>query len=328
MRMRQRMAVPQSIRSWIPLVIGLIIGGAGVGMFLQSMPGAPGSPEQRANKLELELKRAHNRIAALEGSDPQRQRRPGRTVKDGLRDIAEDIREGRPVSPDDIFRATQPLLRDLAPLFDRMRLKDQKRMIESMTGELARKYDLTTQQQAALKQWFEEKSVENAKRWSDLVARDGTRIEDLVKASRDIRPDDGLDAFMDQTLSGDKLTHFKNERMAQRAEHVQQDADSKVARLDGIVHLDEAQRNQVFGIAARSSRDYDPAMKLEGIDENAGATSSSNRPGAILSVLRPDQRAAYAAEQQRLRDEAQKDAASIGLSLPPDWSPLDGSDFH
>ena len=327
-KIRRHMEMPQSIRSVVPLVIGLIIGSAGVGMFLQSMPGAAGSPEQRANTLEVELKKAYNRISALEGADPQHHRRAGRGVKDGLRDIAKDIREGRPVTPDDVFRATQPLLRDLAPLFDRMRLKDQKRMIESKTGELARKYDLTPQQQDSLKNWFEAKSAENSKRWSNLVSQDGTRIEDLVKASRDIRPDEGLDSFMENTLEGDKLASFKTERMAQRAGRVQQEADSKVARLDGIVHLDEAQRNQVFATAARSSRDYDPAMQLDGVSGDAGNAGSSNSQEAILSVLRPEQRAAYDAEQQRLRDEAQKDAASIGLTLPPNWNPLDGSDFH
>lgn len=316
------MPLPAAVRPLVPLLIGLAVGGAGVSLFNKSLPGDPGSPEERANRLELELKRARNQIVALKASNPDSQRL-GRSVKDGLRGIAEDIRAGRPVTPDDIFQATQPLLRDLAPLIDRIRIRDQHRMIESMTGELARKYDLTPSQQAELAKWFEAKSSENAKRWSDLVSQDGTRLEDLMRASRDIRPDDGLDEFMGRTLSGDKLTAFKTDRTAQRAERVQQTADRTVARLDSMVQLDDLQRDQVFGIAARSSRDYDPSMKLEGVGGDIGATPAGDVRQAMLEVLRPDQRAAYEAERQRRYDEAAKEAAAIGLSLPADWNPLD-----
>lgn len=314
--------MPPSVRSLLSLVIGLAVGGAGVGLFHRSLPGEPGSPEERANRLEQELKRAQTRITTLEAAAPDR-RRDGRTVRDGLRDIAEDIRAGRPVTPDDLFRATQPLLRDLSPLLDRIRVRDQQRMIESMTGELARKYDLNPTQQAALAKWFEAKASENAKRWSDLVAQDGTRLEDLVRASRDLRPDTGLDEFMGRTLSGDKLTAFKADRMADRAERVQQTADRKVARLDAMVGLDDVQRDQIFGLAARSSADYDPAMKLEGSGGEIGATPGGDVRRAMLEVLRPDQRAAYEAERQRRYEEAAKDAAAVGLKLPEDWQPFD-----
>jgi hypothetical protein len=312
------------LRSAMPLVVGLVVGGAGATLFRQSLPGAEGSAEERAVKLEVEIKQARNRIAALEAGDPRaRRNRPGRTFADGARGLAEDLREGRPVSPDDIFRASQPLLRDLAPLFDRMRLREQRRVIDRMTGELARKYDLTEAQQASLRQWFEAKSEENAKQWNELVARDGTRLEDLMRAARDTRPDDGLDGVMARTLSGDKLASFQSDRAIERAQRVQQEADARTQRLDDIVKLDAAQRDQVFGIMARGARDYDPSMKLEGVmgDIPGGAGGRE----AMLAVLRPDQRAAYEAERQRRRDDAAKDMEAIGLTLPADWDLLDDS---
>ena len=120
------MPLPHSIRALLPLVIGLVVGGEG-------------SPEARANKLEVELKQANNRIAAMEATHSKGHEPQGvlgriaggsqdhrRTLADGARRIAEDIREGRPVSPDEIFRASQPLMRDLSPLFDRMRVKAQQ----------------------------------------------------------------------------------------------------------------------------------------------------------------------------------------------------------
>lgn len=318
-----RMSLARSLRPLLPLCVGLAVGGVGATLFRQSLPGAEGSAEERANQLEVELQRARTRIATLEAADPRGgQRRPGRTFADGARNLAEDLRAGRPVSPEDVFRATQPLLRDLAPLFDRMRVNQQQQIIDRMTGELARKYDLTPQQQNALKQWFGQQSEEQAKRWSELLAKDGTRLEDVMRASRDVRLDDGLDAIMAKCLQGDQLAAFQSERMTERAARVQQDADMRVERLDAIVKLDTAQRDQVFGVMARGSRDYDPAMKLEGVTGTIGAATSGDRQQAMLALLRPDQRAAYAAEQQRRRDEAAQNMQAIGLTLPADWDML------
>jgi hypothetical protein len=322
----------------LPLVIGLAVGGVGATLFWQSMPGAEGSPEERANKLEVELKRAQNRIAALEASLTDRspggvlQRLAGsrdnrRTLNDAAREIADALRDGRPVSPEDIFRASQPLMQTLAPLFDRMRVREQQKLIDSMTGELARKYDLGPQQQQWLKQWFEKKSNQEAKAWSDMIAREGTTLEDVMKASRDVRPDAGLDSFMPTILHGEKLEQFRSERLTERAHRVEADADMKVQRLDGIVHLDEAQRDQVFGIMARSSKEYDPQMVLEGSSGQINASPAGNPQEAMLAVLRPEQRAAYEAERKRRREEAARDMEAIGLTLPPNWE-MFGDDFR
>ena len=311
-----------SLRPLIPLAIGLALGGAGATLYRNSMPAAAGSPEERAQKLESDLKRANIRIAALEGSMPESRRRPTLTVTDRLRDLGQNIRDGRPVSPDDIFRACQPLLRDLAPLFDRMRVRNGQRTIDSRVGEMARKYNLNAAQQESLKQWFRQKAEDDAKAWTALVTQEGTRIEDMMRASRDARPDEGLDRFMENMLSGQDLAKFSTERINEKAQRVQQYADMKVERLNKIVSLDAEQTDKVFGIMARSSKDYDPALRIEGTDGRALSSVGDSRE-AMLSVLRPDQRAAYDAEQQRRRDEASKDLEAIGLKLPADWDPLD-----
>jgi hypothetical protein len=308
------MSAASILRSAVPLVCGLGLGALGATLFEQSLPGAAGSPEERAQKLELELKRAQSRITALEGGDPRRRERPGKTFGDQARTLAQDLRDGRPVTPDDVFRASQPLLRDLVPLLDRMRVRDQNRAVEELTGELTRKHGLTPQQRESLRAWFEAKSEENARRWTALVEQEGTRMEDLMKASRDVRPDDGLDEFMQRTLSGGKLEDFNRERRAERVERVQQEADRKVAQLDGIVALDESQRGEVYNIMARSSRDYDPALALEGVSGG----KVTNRQEAVLRVMKPDQRDAYQAAQAARRDEAAKSIEAMGLTLPAD----------
>jgi hypothetical protein len=333
------MSLPQSVRSLLPLVIGLVVGGLGASLFRESLPGAPGSPEEHARKLELEKERLKRENEALRMADSQVRdgrgfiRRSstgssGRTTADEARGLFDDLREGRPVSPEDIFRISKPLVRDLAPLFDRIRVREEKRMIDSMTGELARKYDLTPQNQAALKKWFEEKTSTEARKITDLLSQDHTRLEDVIRATRDVRPDEGLESFMAGVLPPDKLTAFKEQRMNDRANRVQHEADRMVERINSIVSLDDTQRDQVFGIMARGSRDYDPAMAIEGARGEIGAAPTGDRMASMLSVLRPDQRAAFEAERRHQREEAAKDMEAVGLTLPPNWEMLDWMDFH
>lgn len=316
------------MRSIIPLVIGLLVGVAGTILFLQSMPPKEGSAEEQVGKLEVELKRANNRVAALEGGDPNRRRRPGQNVTDRLRNIAEDLRDGKPVSPDDVFRATQPLIRDLAPLFDRIRVRELQRQTDAKAGELARKYSLNPAQQESLKQWLDQNAMDEAKRYTDLISQDGTRLEDLAKAATDVKVENGLEKFMERTLNADKLATFKSDQMLEKVGKVQREADMKVTRLDNVVKLDETQRGQVFGVMARGARDFDPAMQFEGLGTDTAALSAgSSRQDAVLAILRPEQREAYEAERARRRAAAQKEMEAIGLTLPADSSLHDPLDF-
>lgn len=321
------MSLPPALRPMFPLAIGLALGGAGVSMFRQSLTGPNGSAEERASIMEVELRKANNRIAALEDTDARGHRKSLRTTRDGLSEIRDRLQSGQEVTPEDVFRLTQPFMRDLAPLFERMRLREEKSMVEEMTGEFARKYDLDARQQKALRKWFDAKAEDNARDWTRLVTREGTRLEDLMKAAQDIRPDDGLDGFMPQILTGEKLAAFQTRRMEERAQRVQNEADSRTERLNSIVSLDDTQRDQVFGIMARNSRDYLPSMQLEGGVSEIATGKAGNKQQAIMEVLRPEQRQVYQQEIQRSREEAAKDLNAIGLALPPDWDPIEMEDF-
>ncbi|MGV3532704.1 MAG: hypothetical protein ACO1QR_10075 [Chthoniobacteraceae bacterium] len=313
---------PLFLRSVVPLVLGLAVGGLGASLFLDSLPAPEGSPEERVRTLELELERTQKRLAAAEAAQGQGaggRSGSARALSDSVRVIGEDIRAGRTVNPEELFRTSKPILRDLAPIFDRMRLKEQKAVIDGMTGEFTRKYQLTPGQEQALKEWFGKRAEEEAERWTDMLGADNTRLEDIIRASRDIRPDEGVEEFMKGILPPDQYATFQADRLEERAERVQREADTKVQRLDRIVGLDETQRDQVFSIVARNSRDYDPKM-LE-IPDAGGAGN-----GDVLSVLRPEQRTAYDAERKRRYEEASKAAAEIGMSLPANWE-LMNDDF-
>jgi hypothetical protein len=73
----------------------------------------------------------------------------------------------------------------------------------------------------------------------------------------------------------------------------------------------------------RGSREYDSSMIIDGALGPVGPTPGGDRREAMLSVLTPDQRAAYDAETQRRRAEATKDMEAIGLTLPASWEFLD-----
>jgi hypothetical protein len=184
------------MRPILMLIAGLAVGAIGAILFRQSLPPKIGSAEEKIEKLQTDLKKATNRLAALDEANPSGRRRNGRTLAEGARSIAEDLRDGKAVSPDDIFRASQPLIRDLSPLFDRVKVREMQRHADSISGEMARKYELDPAQQADLKQWLEAKAADDAKRFTSLISQEGTKLDDIAKASANSRVDDGLDAFM------------------------------------------------------------------------------------------------------------------------------------
>ncbi|MEY3535889.1 MAG: hypothetical protein RLZZ582_1465, partial [Verrucomicrobiota bacterium] len=255
---------------------------------------------------------------ALEETRPRSSRSPAQTAYDRGREIAQRLREGIPVSSDDLFRAAQPLLRDLSPLFERIAEQNFKQQADSFIGELARKYDLNPNQQETLQKWFSEKSRADRKKWNDLISSDDTTYLQLVKSMRNDRTDEGLDPVMEGLLKGPQLAAFKAERLEERAQRVQQYADRQVQRINNIVRLDPTQTDRLFGIMAQSSPDYDASIRLEGTTGEIAPANLHPRD-ALKSVLRPDQLAEYEADRERRFLEASKEMNKLGVQLPSDW---------
>jgi len=299
-------------------MIGLAVGGLGVGLFQHSRPGEAGSPEKQIQHLESELQQARTRIAALEETRPRAARSPAQTAYDRGRAIAQRLREGIPVSSDDLFRAAQPLLRDMSPLLERIVGQKFKRQSDSLMGELARKYDLNPNQQDTLQKWFSEKSRAEQKKWNDLISSDNTTYLQLVKSMRNDRTDEGLDAVMEGLLQGPQLEAFKAERLEERAQRVQFYADMQVQRINEIVRLDPAQTDRLFGIMAQSSPDYDSSIRLEGVTGEIAPANLHPRD-ALKSVLRPDQLSKYEDDRERRFMEVSREMNELGVQLPADW---------
>lgn len=307
-------------RLLLALAAGLAIGSVGAVLFQDSLPPPPGTAEAKADALKGELNRAKTKIARLEAQVPKAEASTTDKARNGVAEILDDVKHGRPVDANAVFQHAKPVLRDLAPLFDAMRRKEQRREFDRIATHMGEAYHLNETQKAALKNWLGERAAQDAERFNAMAFADSTTLEDMARAARYQRPDRALDEFMDRTLTGDARQRYDGDRLRERAQSVENLANNRVNRLNEVVQLDSSQQDRVFSIMARSSPDFDPSMKLDGI----GPTTTTITPGqdreqAILNVLRPDQRQRYEAYRQTQREEAEKEANESGFRLPQHW---------
>ncbi len=309
-----------NIRLPLALAAGLVIGAVGAVLFQQSLPPPPGTAEAKADALQGELGRARTKIARLEAQIPKTEPSTTDKARSGVAGILDDVKHGRPVDANAVFQHAKPVLRDLTPLFDAMRRKEQRREFDRIAAHMGEAYQLNEAQRTALKNWLGERAAQDAERFNTMAFADNTTLEDLAKASRYQRPDKALDEFMDHTLTGPALQRYDGDRLRERAQSVENAANNRVNRLNSVVELDSSQQDRVFSIMARSSPDFDPSMKLDGISPSSTSISpGQDREQAILNVLRPDQRQRYEAYRQKQREEAEQEANEVGLKLPQRW---------
>ena len=275
----------------------LFSGGAGLGMVglwtWQARQPTPATPTADLKPLQAqiallrsELETSRAKIAALEASAAAAKLVAGSQRFSGAKPEA----PAGPVDLNQVFEQAKPLLKSLSPMLDQWRKKGAKAWAEARVAELTKKYPLTADQQAAVKKWFEDKSDQESERGKSMMDQPGMTLDKLIASGRGQAPEDGLDEFMQSTLTADQLPAYQADRLHQRAGNVEKEATRKVDQLDKAVGLDEAQKDRVFGIMARSSRDYDASMQLEGLGSDTGAfESGQSRDEAIRSVLTPEQ---------------------------------------
>ena len=314
------------MRQFLGLVIGLVVGVVGAVLFQQSLPPEEGSVEEQLEKSEFALQKARRRLMALEGEG--RTGRTGRTVKDGLRSIAERVKAGEDVSVDDLFWTMKPWMRDMSPLFERIRQVEEEERFDSLVGNYTRKYDLSERDQMDLKNWFQMKAAENARELREVIESDSSGFVDFVRVSDvNVRDEDGLEEFMETRLQGEELAEFKAERLQERVDSVQEEANRRLHRLDNAVGLDEGQRDEMFAVMSRGSRHYESGMEFDGMGGDTGPLEGADRDLAIRQVLQPDQVERYDAYQADRRREAERDMRRVGLTLPENWELLDDDGF-
>ena len=274
-----------ALRQSLGLVTGLAVGIVGAILFQQSMPPPEGSVAEDLAKVETELRGAMKEIAALKADGNSSSSR--RSVKDGMRSIAEKLRNGEDVSFDDIFWSMKPWLRDISPLFNRMRELEQGDNFDSLAGEFARKYDLSEADRESLKQWFIEKGKVNAREFDEVIFSETSGFVDFMRVSQfDERNTEGIDEFMEARMEGEALEEFKADRLEERIESVEAEADRRLQRLHDVVELDNDQIDEMFVVLARGSSQYREGMEFGGVDAATSPIEQGARDEAIREAFR------------------------------------------
>lgn len=312
------------MRQYVGAIIGAVFGAVGAVLFVQSMPPPQGSEAEKVERVEAQLRAAEKRIRDLRAAGM----RPVKPDRVNARDLIADIHSGRGASVDDVYALSRPFLRNISPLINLMRIKEEKEQFNQMAGEYGRRYNLSQRQQRALRQWLNDRARENAKRFVEVLQNDSSSFLDLVNVGREAeRNVEGIDEFMERQLQDEDLENYREDRMLERIESVEREANSRLHRLDGLLDLDPEQEDTMFYLLARSSRDYVPAMEIEGMNGLKDTLDRQSRDAAMKVVLRPDQVERLEARQRERREEAQRDLRDVGLRLPKNWDLFEDDDW-
>lgn len=308
------------------MVFGLVVGVVGAILFQQSVSPDKETVAGELEQVQHELRQAEREIKALRADGNSTKSR--RTVRDGMRSIAERIRTGEEISLDDVFWTIKPWLRDMAPLFDRMREVEQTDQFDRRTGELARKYALSTQDRNALRDWFKTKAEENSRKFNEVIQSETSGFVDFARVNNFDEEDvEGLDEFMESQLEGETLVEYQADRLDERIKSVEQEADRRLERLNQELELDDNQINDMFVVLARGSKDYQEGMEIGVEGADTSRIERGHRDREIRSLLRDDQLRRYERYQRERRREAEQEMRRVGLALPRDWQLLDDDGF-
>lgn len=108
------------------------------------------------------------------------------------------------------------------------------------------------------------------------------------------------DIFLD-VLDQEQKETYTEVRLEENAVRVTAQAEGQLDGLDRIVKLNEAQKDAIFPIYARSAPGYRQEMQFDGVDvtDTSPIAENTSRDEAIQSALRPDQMEAWNSYKRR-----------------------------
>ncbi|MFT5126513.1 MAG: hypothetical protein ACI8W8_000107 [Rhodothermales bacterium] len=314
------------MKETLAIIVGVLVGAMGGYLFSNSLAPEDGSVEARLETAEIELETTKRTILKLEASTgkSRRKRSSMRTSADEVRDVVQRVRDGEEISMDDVVATMRPWMRDMAPLFSRMRQVNHDGWADTRVGEWDRKYHLTPDEKEQLRDWFRQRSEQRAGEFEAMLQSDYTGFVELVQAmDYGFEDSAGVDDVIEGFLDDDQLTQFRDERRDERAQSVEADANRDLARLDSLVELSAEQQDALFPVLVRGSNDYrDGEVEFSGMGDDSGALDRPSRNSAVRKVLSPQQRRQLDEKNTQETAQAEEEMRRIGLSLPADWEAL------
>jgi len=277
----------------ICIIIGIIIGGFGVSLFSSSFEPPVESPQAALEKKDFELRKAKRVIAEYEqeyGKLDRGERNQSMRAKARL--LAQQVKRGEELNPNDVFQLMIPMLKDISPLLDVTEQLSQKEMKDALLMSYSRKFGLDKQQLKAVEKHLDAKIEETADLFSEYFDQEGANLYDYAQLQQyDPLLDDELESLMERSLSGEKEEQFRNDRIDQKTKKVTFEADRNLRRLENVVELSEEQKDEAFIVLAKSSQFYSAEMTFdEGVDTDKNALNNKQRNKEIDAILNLKQR--------------------------------------
>ena len=277
----------------LPLLLGIALGtGAATAWFLTRPADTATVPTPLAAVSDdsSALDAANRRIAELEAQLAARPS-PALATEDGKALPA--AAGGAPPqiqSMGDLVEASRPLLSRMGPMFESM----MQRRIDQQVAQMKDQLGLTDEQAADLKKRLTALGKADMTAFSKRLNDPSTPADQVFQRRGNSMEGEAFEAAVKESLSDDQYALYEKEKLEKQAQSLERAANNEAERLGRQLDLDEAQKDQVFEIYARTSDRFDPSLQVEiegGSDVNVDPDMS--REDTIRDVLTPEQQTTY-----------------------------------
>jgi hypothetical protein len=294
---------------------GLLAGSAagGTGVYLLNGPSAPASPAPVVAVDDSKLKTAESRIADLEKEIASlKTAKPAKEVASAEKSADAPTGE-QPMDMSKIIKDAKPLLKSLTSAFEPQRKQMTERMIKEQVKRMTELAGLNPEQSAALQAHLESLDKENQAKWQGMMDKD-MNMADLMamRQGGNSNPQKTMDDWAAANLTGDQAQQYTNKRLVEKTEQITKSANSQVEYIGKDLNLDETQKDKVFNILVQTDKNYDKSMQLQGVDATASVAEGQSREDAIATVLTPEQKQKYTAQQEQRKSRGNRWMQMLG----------------
>ncbi|MFT5882686.1 MAG: hypothetical protein ACI9FG_001193 [Crocinitomicaceae bacterium] len=270
----------------------------GAGWLLKDSPDV--QPVVEESKAKQKIKQA--RPSNLGGASA-----PGPTVKSPRKTVSEPVVKSEIEAPDDTdrdARRTERRQKMSTRMIDR-----QKEKFETKIANLVAKLGLTPQQEKQLRAHYANKT----EAYEELMAGgfENMRSMEGMEKMATVMGDDDLGAAMEGILSDEQLGDYEALKSSERKNGVETKAMKSMASIQGIVNLDDTQKDAVYDILyAEAEGNVDKKSPMSSMMSSFGGGMLSNIDTSVIEkrmVIEAD--TSLDADQKKVKVEEMQKAS-------------------